>query len=180
MIHIIIFTNHNNSIVAVKFMEKFQQRIVYTNKIFIKILDFYLFRCPVEGGSVKAKTFKDYGFEGQRLYSKLKSRMLNIEGSEVKERYYPCTKQELDVYYEIYKSNKSELCIFLKHDEKLVMQSLFKAIRNSFAHGSFYKYQYKNEHYYYFENVDGYKKAQIQLKEKTLLKWIECIEEGVL
>ncbi len=63
------------------------------------------------------------------------------------------------------------------HKYKIVMQSLFKAIRNAFAHGAFLVKSYGGERIYYLENYDKYLKATIVLHETTLLNWIKCIQE---
>ena len=72
----------------------------------------------------------------------------------------------------------NEYCVFLKQDEKTVMQSLFSAIRNAFAHGSFNVKTYNGVKIYYFENFNGYLKAEIVLHEETLLAWIPILEAG--
>ena len=76
-----------------------------------------------------------------------------------------------------------EYCIFLKHDEKTVMQSLFSAIRNSFAHGSLAIQSYKDGNgnsvkIYFFCNYNEYLKAEIILQEQTLLNLIDIIKSG--
>ena len=68
--------------------------------------------------------------------------------------------------------------MFLKHEERTVLPSLFSAIRNAFAHGSFSIQTKKKIRVYYFENYDGYMKAKIALREETLLAWIRIIEAG--
>lgn len=52
------------------------------------------------------------------------------------------------------------------------MDSLYGAIRNALAHGSFSCKKSKNDIFYFFVNYDGYQKAEIQLAETTLLNWI--------
>ena len=63
------------------------------------------------------------------------------------------------------------------------MQSLFSAIRNSFAHGSFAVQRYKdnsgkNIQIFFFSNFDGYLKAELVLQEETLLRWIDIVNSG--
>ena len=69
-----------------------------------------------------------------------------------------------------------EYCVFLKTDEKSVIKSLFSAIRNSFAHGSFNVKSYKGTRIYYFSNYKDYEKARMVLYEETLLLWIKIIK----
>lgn len=67
--------------------------------------------------------------------------------------------------------------VFLKNDEKKVISSLFSAIRNALAHGSFNVKRYEKTRIYYFSNYKGYEKARIVLYEDTLLSWIDIIEK---
>ena len=68
--------------------------------------------------------------------------------------------------------------MFLKTDEKTVIQSLFSAIRNALAHGSFNVKIYKGVRVYFLSNYNKYLKAEIVLQENTLLKWIDIVKEG--
>lgn len=75
-------------------------------------------------------------------------------------------------------SPPDEYCVFLKNGEKSVMNSLYKAIRNAFAHGSFNVKSYNGVRIYFLLNYKKYKKAQIVLQEQTLLSWINIIQRG--
>ena len=66
------------------------------------------------------------------------------------------------------------------------IESIFYHIRNSFAHGRFQIYSYKDELYYVFESgiikksIDKIElKARMVIKEKTLLKWIEILNNPI-
>jgi hypothetical protein len=98
----------------------------------------------------------------------------------LKENYYPCKKEELKESFENVANVHpvDEYCVFLRNDEKTVMQSLFSAIRNAFAHGSFSVQTYKKVRVYFFANHHDYLKAEIVLQEKTLLEWISILQEG--
>jgi len=164
-----------------KYIKTFERQIVYSNKKFQKILDFYLFCCPVPGTSVRGKTFYDYGWSGSSDFGKLKKQMLEASAFEtLKGRYFPCIKTDLEDRFNIVDSLEApqEYCVFLKYDEQRVMQSLYSAIRNAFAHGSFNVGTYKKVRIYYFENFDGYMKAKIALHEETLLAWIDIITKN--
>ena len=156
--------------------EKFDASIPMTSKNFQKVLSFYLFGCPVEGTSIRADTFAQRGWKG-KLFTTLKSNMLKTATPELRERYYPCTKTELDMHFKAVEnlSELDEYCVFLKHDQAKVMESLFSAIRNAFAHGSFTRKRYKKTYVYFFANYDGYLKAEIRLHEETLLNWIKLV-----
>lgn len=158
-------------------IKRFNKTVSLNNKNLRKIITFYLLECPVEGkNNNDIKVFKDYGFKGQSSFAKLKKDFLN-SSINLKENYYPSKKSELDHFFSKIKNfdSEKEFTIFLKSDEKTVIQSLFSAIRNSIAHNTFYSSKTKMEVYYYFENNKDYKKAAIYLLEKTLLNWIDII-----
>lgn len=147
---------------------------------FQKILNFYLFECPTSGKSVRSKTFDYYGWKGSSKFSKLKNKMLKAASDSLKSNYYPCKKEDLEERFHRVKSVKptDEYCVFLKHCEKSVMQSLYAAIRNAFAHGSFSVKKYLGIKIYFLSNYEKYLKAEIILQENTLLKWIDIVRNG--
>ncbi len=151
-----------------------------TNKNFQKIIDFYLFRCPVPGKSARGKTFEELGWKGPSQFAALKKELLSSATASLQGNYFPCEKDELKSCFNKVTSVRptEEYCVFLKHDEKSVMQSLFSAIRNALAHGSFNVKQYNKIRVYYFANHDGYLKAELFLTEDTLLSWIQIIEKN--
>ena len=157
--------------------DMFREGIPLTSRKFHRILDFYLFHCPGDGTSVRATTFEQQGWKGT-LFSTLKREML-ARASSLKSNYYPCTKTELEEKYEVVESLNStdEYCVFLKHDSSRVMESLYSAIRNALAHGSFLMKKRRGTNMYFFANYDGYLKAVIQLKEETLLNWISLFRK---
>lgn len=156
--------------------EKFEDSIPLAAKNFQKILSFYLFGCPVEGTSIRADTFAQRGWKGSQ-FSTLKACMLEVATPELKQRYFPCVKCELDArFLEMEKLDVlDEYCVFLKRDQKKVMESLFSAIRNALAHGSFTRKRHRKTYVYFFANYDGYLKAEIRLHEETLLNWINLV-----
>lgn len=151
-----------------------------TNKNLLKIIDFYLFNCPVPGTSVRGKKFEEYGFVGSKSFGVLKTAMLSSASQSLKENYIPCKKEELETGFACVSklSPPNEYCVFLKHEERTIMNSLFSAIRNSFAHGSFNVKSYNGVRIYFFVNYKEYQKAQIVLQEDTLLAWIHIIQSG--
>lgn len=164
-----------------KYNKTFDNTIRLNNKNFQLILSFYLFECPVDEISYRGMKFKEYGWKGSPSFGKLKKEMLIIgENGNLKHNYYPSKKDELESNF-IKVSNLlpcEEYCVFLKQTEKTVMQSLFSAIRNVFAHGSFNIGSYEKIRMYYLKNYKGYKKAEIILKEDTLLEWTKIIKNG--
>ena len=163
-----------------KYKKDFATAIKMNNSKFQKILEFYLFECPTPNRSVRSKTFADYGWIGRSKFSSLKKSMLSAASDSLKNNYYPCKKEELKEKFQLVKkvSPTDEYCVFLKYDEKSVMQSLYSAIRNAFAHGSFSVRQYSGVKIYFFANEKKYLKAEIILQENTLLKWIDIIKNN--
>ena len=167
-----------------KYKKSFDNKITFSSSNFQKILDFYLFRCPVEGTSSRGVGFDQYGWKGAKQFAHLKKALLKAANSDLASKYYPCKKDELAEKFEIV-SNVApvdEYCVFLRNEEDTVMQSLFSAIRNAFAHGSFsvrtYTSQGKKIKVYFFSNYNKYLKAEIILQEQTLLEWIKIVEAG--
>ena len=160
------------------YTKTFSNRIAISNVNLQKILKFYLFECPVPGISVRGRKFQDFGISGSAAFSRLKKNMLNNASSSLRGNYKPSKKNELDIYFSLMNSVNppDEYCVFLKYDEKHVMQSLFSAIRNAFAHGSFCVKNYSGTRIYFLANHDGYLKAEVVLHENTLLNWIDCIK----
>lgn len=155
-------------------------KINLKNKNFQNILNFYLFHCPTPGKSVRAKTFEQLGWKGSHQFAQLRRSLLKVATKNLKNNYHPCKKDELGVEYKKVSNTAppEEYCIFLKHDKDTVMQSLFSAIRNALAHGSFNIKSCKKVRVYSFVNFDEYKKAEIVLNENTLLEWIKIVERG--
>jgi len=162
--------------------------IPYDNKNFQRILDFYLFKCPVtidgkrdkkpikKNVAQRAITFEEKRWTGNHLTALLRIMKGNIVFEEVSTSElveHLCEKTEID-------SSQSD-----PHFEMIVYypsvgktKSIFYSIRNAFAHGSFSVVQNNKEWVYYFESrTDKGLRARIRLKEKTLLSWIEQVEK---
>lgn len=162
------------------YYKEFDKEVKLSNKNLQRILDFYLFSCPTPETSARTKTFEQLGWKGKTQFAQLKSKLLTSATSSLKGNYYPCKKEELKGSFEKVANIHpvDEYCVFLKNDEKTVIQSLFSAIRNAFAHGSFSVQTYKKVRVYFFANYHNYLKAEIVLQEKTLLEWIDILEQG--
>ncbi len=162
------------------YYQKFDVPNDLSNRNLQKIINFYLFQSPVPDTSARSKTFEEYGFRGKRAFSALKAAMLKSATASLAKNYKPCKRDELEEAFRSIEvvSPPDEYCVFLKHDERTVMTSLFSAIRNAFAHGCFNMKTYNKVKIYFFLNYHGYKKAQIVLQEKTLLTWMELIQSG--
>lgn len=142
---------------------------------FQSILNFYLWECPVEGTSEKAKDFSFYGIKGKNV-AKLKTRMLDKATESLRNNYEAClvvsdvepTLDKMDVV------PSNEFCVFYAGKESV--RKIFNHIRNAFAHGKFYVIQCSDIRIFVFENKDkGKIKARMALQESTLLNWINCV-----
>ena len=162
------------------YYKKFDKPQKISDKNFQKILDFYLFHCPTPDKSVRSKTFEQLGWKGSPQFSQLKKQLLASASKSLRSNYYPCKKDELEAYFKLVSNIApiDEYCVFFMNEEKSVIQSLFSAIRNAFAHGSFSVQTYNKERIYFFSNYHKFLKAEIVLQEKTLLAWISILEKG--
>lgn len=149
-----------------------------SNKNLQRIILFYLIECPVEGKSQRGKTFREYGYIGSPSFSSLKKNLFSLATPSLRSNYHPCKKEELNDCFKNCEgiSYPDEYCCFLKTYENSVIRSMFSAIRNALAHGSFNVKSYKGKRIYYFSNFKEYEKARIVLHEETLLSWIRIIK----
>ena len=106
--------------------------------------------------------------------------MLTASSNNFSSYYFPCNKTQLEVYYKVVEKAGplDEYCVFLRSQENTTLQSLFSAIRNAFAHGSFSVRAYNKTRVYFFANYNKYLKAEIVLREDTLLSWIDIVKLG--
>lgn len=161
------------------------EKNLYNDKRFQTILDFYLFHCPVEKKGKKvsnrAKSFEEYKIRDTGL-----TKLLNLMKKDFIAGTYRILKSEEDVEKVRIQLEKSSGLkddyyefIILKEDREIgKTRSIYYAIRNAFAHGSFSIKNTAKDRIYYFESSkDGKIKSQIRLKEKTLLNWITFIVE---
>lgn len=194
-----IYINSNNSTYYTLVSHDFltgSTYIPYSNKNFIKILDFYLFNSPVRhygkinnptGNpryintfpkvSVRGKTFAERGIKGQNLRT-LRSAMRRSSDGKIYDKTFIDENDILQNSIDPIGQPKREICLTLKNDSISQVDAIFYAIRNSLAHGSFC---IDEEKYYYFETRNkGKLKARIRLKESTLLEWINLCEMDII
>ena len=169
-------------------------KIPYQDDNFQKILDFYLFGCPMRLPGKKDGQVSQHGkiFEERKiqkgslktLYALLKkhtaSASIDCEG--IKLNASERARSEDRIIQHINASQKSdtqfESLIFVVNPEIGVTKSIFYSIRNALAHGSFSVSGTGEKRTYCLENrKDGVLKARIRLREKTLLNWIELVEK---
>lgn len=156
---------------------------------FLKIIDFYLFKCPVQLNtdvkvSARGETFELRGITKGRLRSLLKE----VKSAFSKETFIAVkssspisVEQYIDSMQQKTSFNDAhfEFVVFSVDTNLKQTKSLFYAIRNAFAHGSFSVCNTVNsKKVYYLENEKkGLIKARMRLKEETLINWINLVEK---
>lgn len=157
----------------------FTSSIKLGNSMTAKILKTFLFECPVPGVSVRGQNFDDLGWKGH-YFSSLKAELLFCGSAHLRKNYKPVKKDQLLETFSQYAVTPTpdEYCVFMFNDEKRVIESLFRAIRNSFAHGSFQVTTANGRTTYYMENYDNYLKARLNLNEETLINWIQVLKRS--
>lgn len=159
----------------------FKKDYSFKDKNFSRIYRFYVIETPVSGTSYRGKTFKERKCNMKKLNSLMKKETIFL-----KENWHVLAIKEIEKFckeiglLDVVKYD-SEIVIHSKNDKLCTgnTDSLYYAIRCSFAHGSFDIRKYNSEKYYILENKDGGKiKARLILKETTLLKWIDLVEQS--
>ena len=153
----------------------------FTNKYFLRIYKFFVLNTPIEDLSSQSITLKDYNWKNpwkkdENLKHLLKSATNNydllfsvneiklFENAVVKSNFTRDKKREI-------------ICSY--NNKKTQFLSVFYHIRNGLAHGRF---EFTNEKVFlekYIIIEDWYKetrRALMRLKIKTLIKWINIIE----
>jgi hypothetical protein len=158
---------------------------------FQKIIDFYLFNCPViyrqkkgkvisyKPVSARSKTFIDQGWVNHMiptLLSEMKQTSKNL-------KYHILSSSEDPVSIMDYYSRddeNNEIVAFLEREDMGNTYAIFYGIRNAFAHGSFSVIKCNKETIYLLQSKKEKDiKTIMKLNEKTLLKWIELFNSTV-
>lgn len=165
--------------------------IPWNDSNFLKIVDFYLFNCPceTEKGSKKngtkeyikvskrATTLRSQGWTGGYLNTLLAS----MKHTACGRLEYHTFNTSADISAEVRRIEKDgsiadrnfEMVAMSERSDMNKTSSIYYYIRNALAHGSFSLITDKGNCIYYFESArDGDIKAQIRLREETLLQWI--------
>ena len=153
---------------------------------FKKILSFYLFKIPVKDVSSLSIEFSGYGwnkYNYRKLLTLMKESLIatlpKSKSKLAKDNilFYPLkSSDDVEMVLNRVKEENSSAYIIFKLTSTSKLESIFRHIRNSFAHGNFYidsKRNYHLEDYYH----DKYT-SKILLNEKTLLAWIDVITKG--
>jgi len=164
----------------------------FNDESFQKILDFYLFNCPVENQkgkkekntlryekvSQRGTSLRNLGWEGvylTSLISKLKNGSFGpIKYCEVKSDAKELFNEEKELSAGLCDKN-FEMILFKKNDSLSILSSILYYIRCAIAHGSFSE----KKGIYYFESKKNEKtKARIRLRSETLLLLMKTIKKG--
>ena len=135
------------------------------------LLEWYIYNCPSKSGPETAKKFADYGIKSSANYKELKNLIINIVGLKKDDTYkYRKTGNEMeeliDEIEKLYSSRRKPVIYFSK-GECEEMDSLYIRIRNSFAHGNYFKIK----DYYYLWNETGSEHKTNKLGSFMVLKY---------
>ena len=156
----------------------FNSKYNFSNRNFAKIYSFFVIESPVEGASVRGKTFKQRNINLRSLHNSIKNKIPSL-----KESWKTASAKEIDTIVKdnsIYNavSLPLEIAIHTERDRSKTV-GLYYAIRCAFAHGSFSIHKCSNENFYFFENRHNSRlKARIVLKEQSLIDLITVLDEA--
>lgn len=168
--------------------------IPFNSHNFQKIIDFFLFNCPIEiekGNKKKgtktyekvsrrATTLRAQGWTGGSLNTLLAS-MKHTTSGHLEYRVFDTSK---DISSEVNMIEKSvsltdsnfEMIVMSERTDMKKTSSIFYYIRNAFAHGSFSVITDNGRTVYYLESAKNSTiKARLRLREETLMKWIRDV-----
>lgn len=149
-------------------------KIPLDDKNFRRIIQFYVFECPVEHNnknrvSQRGETLRELGWESGNC-----TRLLNLMKNDCPLRFVSQEEMNHTPYgFENYGG------VLVQHGALSKTATVFYYIRNAFAHGSFSVEKIKKEILYSFQN-DYHKKRRglFRLREHDLLRWIDICKEG--
>lgn len=164
----------------------FEEPFSFEDKKFARIYRFFVIEPPLEDTSKRGRSLSEFGWSQNKITNVLKKQIpsLNKNWKTISaEESKNLEEIEQDVK-NLCKKNKildevSERREVFIHTnmKKNKTKSLIYSIRCAFAHGAFNKKEYFGEQFYFFENRQKNKlRGRIVVKEETLLKIIEIIE----
>lgn len=163
------------------------------DKNFRKIIEFYLFNCPSEIRKTKngktqyqkvsqrSTTLRERGWRGGLINTLIANLKYGINGK----LEYNVLSAKADIDQERIKienivslsDEHFEMITMAERSDMNIPSSIFYYIRNALAHGTFSVVTVGNNKTYYLESgKDDKVKAQLRLREETLLKWIKDFE----
>lgn len=158
---------------------------------FQRVLDFFLFHCPSEIEKVNkkkgTKTYSKVSKSAETLRMKgwtggyLNTLLASMKHTSSGQLEYQIFKADTSIAEKV-KALEKDIPLRDKHFEMIAYaersdmnktSAIFYYVRNAFAHGSFCVISVGGKKIYYLESAkDTSVKAQIRLREETLLKWI--------
>lgn len=157
---------------------KFNPKFNHKDPNYGTIIDFYLWSCPAPNTAYGSKTFNEYGWKGGHAFKKLKRQITYENKISFATPKRENVLESLKKYGQLDKFTNKET-IILVNPSTGEIESLFRAIRNAIAHGSFRVSKYQGEYYYFFENRrNNILRARIVLKSQTLCSWIKIVKKG--
>lgn len=165
----------------------YDNAIDYSNTTFQTILTAYLFECPVENVSQKAKhlniTFPQKGWGGNILNSLMAAMKRNVYSLNLEYEVVDSDKDVVSLYEEAERRMSAdgkpyEILVYQKSGGYLCTKSLFYSIRCALAHGDFsIEEDTSGERVYLFRNFNKQTtKACLRLYERTLFAWIDLLQ----
>lgn len=135
------------------------------------LLDWYVDNCPAHEGPETAKKFADYGIRFGYDFKKIKKRILDVVGLKEDNTYKYCSNGSemealIDEIEKIYSSRRKAVIYFSKGSYGEI-DSLYIRIRNSFAHGNYFKVG----DFYYLWNETGSEVKTKKLGAFMVLKY---------
>lgn len=163
----------------------------YGQKDIIRIITFFVFHSPCPGVSVQGKTLAEYGWHDPWNSPYYLNKQLKKAATKLS-LFIPvgiCSNMETILQNngcdkEFPPNSSMEAALYYDSDSNQFL-SLFRHIRNAFAHGLVRFGKVGRETAFIFEDVKINKEkkerivtARIVLRKSTLLKWIDMIEAG--
>ena len=169
-----------------KTIDLFSENTFINSPDFQRIFFFFTIFTPCTDLSYRGKSLETYGWKDKKVLKDflIKQKSIEIQSSNTYEEL-EAKLQESDLKNGFPEDSISEK-IYIRVDDNELM-SIFRHLRNSFAHGRFNVIDSNGEQYFLFEDRstrNDKKKntypisARMILRESTLLKWIEIIEGG--
>ena len=150
------------------------------DKTLAKLITEYLLQCPCKGASAKGRYYRDIGWYKNSVRSLVKE-MRSIAGISEEHWSLPEAVTVEKAIEQINRINHYDCSFeFLCADTgENQLDSIFKFIRNAFAHGSFNIDKYEGTEYYVLENRrNKVLRGRAIVKANTLLEWYSILSNG--
>lgn len=153
-----------------------------------RIVVFYVFHSPCKNTSAIGKTLQEYGWSDPWKKPYCLNEQLKQASTNCKLIFSANKLDQMDEklkeasLYDDFPSDLSTERICVHDCKKNQIMSMFRHIRNAFAHGRLNMREVNGECVFVMEDLGDRKKdkvsARMILRKSTLLKWIDIIESG--